>query len=173
VESEPEQEAVLSSVPLDPDLVPEEDDTPAVSPHRRLRYALAVAVGGAVGVAARYLVTTALAPATGQPVVTLLINCAGSFLLGLLLESLALRGPDRGRRRLLRLMVGTGGLGGFTTYSTLAVNVQTFGQAGQPLIMIGYGLGSVLLGILAAAAGIAVGLRLAGRRGGRDREGRA
>ncbi len=38
-------------------------------------------------------------------------------MLGALLESLARRGPDEGRRRAIRLLVGTGGLGGFTTYS--------------------------------------------------------
>lgn len=165
MEPSPQQDIVASPSP----------SAVAVAPHRQLRYVVAVGVGGAVGVATRYLLTTIIAPTTGQPVVTLGINLLGSFLLGLLLEALVRCGPDAGRRRLIRLMIGTGGLGGFTTYSTLAVDVQGFLRAGQPLIMVGFGLGSVLLGVVAAAAGIVVGARLttASRRAAHDRSGRA
>lgn len=129
-------------------------------PHQQARYLLAVGVGGAVGVTARYLITEVGAPLIGQPVTTLVINVVGCLLLGVLLEALACRGPDVGGRRMIRLLVGTGGLGGFTTYSTLALDAGSYLQAGRPLIMIGYGLGSVLAGALAAAAGIILALRL-------------
>ena len=128
-------------------------------PYLRPSYLVIVAAGGAVGAAARYLLTEAFVPTLSQPMVTFMINIVGALLLGVLLEALACRGPDVGLRRALRLLLGTGVLGGFTTYSTLALDASGFLRAGQPLLMIGYGLGSVLLGLAAAAAGIV----LAGR----------
>lgn len=89
--------------------------------HAMKRYLLLVALGGVFGTAARYELGMVL-PTIGQwPAPTLIINLAGAFLLGMLLEGLARRGEDQGRRRILRLLVGTGFMGSFTTYSTLAV----------------------------------------------------
>jgi fluoride exporter len=53
------------------------------------------------------------------PLATLLINLAGAFLLGVLLERLGRARGEPQRRRLVRLLAGTGFLGGFTTYSAL------------------------------------------------------
>jgi CrcB protein len=117
-----------------------------------------VAAGGAVGTSARYLITQA-APPAAQPWSVLTINIVGALLLGILLEALARRGPDRGRLRTYRLLLGTGLLGGLTTYSTLAVDLMRFLQTGSVNAAIGYGLSSLLLGVAAAALGI----RLAGR----------
>ena len=127
-----------------------------IPPHLRPSYLAIVAAGGAVGAASRYVLTEALAPTLSQPVVTFMIHIFGALLLGVLLEALACRGPDVGVRRALRLLLGTGVLGGFTTYSTLALDASVFLRAGQPLLMIGYGLGSVLLGLVAAAVGIVI-----------------
>ena len=49
---------------------------------------------------------------------------AGAFLLGWLLEALSRGGPDEGRRRAIRLFVGTGIMGGYTTYSSFAVDTD-------------------------------------------------
>jgi CrcB protein len=79
------------------------------------------------------------------------------------LETLASRGPDDGRRRRLRLLLGTGVLGGFTTYSALATEtglLLTDGRAGAALL---YALGTVIVGALASWAGIGAG-RALGRR---------
>jgi len=91
----------------------------------RLPLLVAVAVGGAVGCLARYGIGLALpTPPTGWPTGTFLANLAGALLLGLLLEGLARTGPDTGWRQLARLGLGTGLLGAFTTYSTLAVELD-------------------------------------------------
>lgn len=77
--------------------------------------------GGALGALSRWALGAAIPAPGGWPLPTLLINLAGALALGALLESLARRGPDLGARRLVRLTAGTGFLGAFTTYSTLAV----------------------------------------------------
>ncbi|QDP96090.1 CrcB family protein [Microlunatus elymi] len=137
----------------------------AKPPHQQVRYLIVVGIGGAVGTSARFLTTQLSAPWLSQPAATMIINVIGSLLLGLLLEALACRGPDVGRRRMVRLLLGTGVLGGFTTYSTFATDVQSYLQQGQWLLAAGYGIGSVLLGLL--AAGVGVWLATVLHRGGR------
>jgi CrcB protein len=131
-------------------------------PHLRLDYLGVVAAGGTVGTSARYLITQA-SPSSVQPWVVMIINIAGALLLGILLEALARRGPDRGRLRTLRLLLGTGVLGGFTTYSTLAVDLMRFLQTGSVNAAISYGLSSLLLGVAAAALGVRLASRLRAR----------
>lgn len=116
-----------------------------------------VAVGGAVGTAARAALELGIPSAGGLPLDVLLINVVGSFLLGLLTARLVRRGPDDDRRRRLRLLLGTGFCGGFTTYSTLAVGVAELLRAGTTGPGVGYAVGSVLLGGAAAWAGLAAG----------------
>jgi CrcB protein len=98
-------------------------------------------------------------PAQEVPVGILAVNVVGAFLLGLLLERLLRAGPDTGGRRDLRLLLGTGFLGGFTTYSTLATDTVALlvaGAAGRALL---YAFGTLLLGLLASLAGIWCGGR--------------
>ncbi|WP_371740714.1 CrcB family protein, partial [Frigoribacterium sp. CFBP 13712] len=91
--------------------------------HLRWRFIGLVALGGTIGTGLREALALSFPAAPGSiPVTILLINVVGAFALGLLLESLMRRGPDAGRRRDLRLFIGTGVLGGFTTYSALAVD---------------------------------------------------
>lgn len=78
---------------------------------------LLICLGGALGTGARYMVAVWVARTVGTafPYGTLLINVAGSFLLGLLMQlslSTQMISAD------MRLIIGTGILGGFTTYST-------------------------------------------------------
>lgn len=118
-----------------------------------------VFLGGSAGTGARVILTDVTPLVAGVPAVTVGINVAGAFLLGLLLEALIRRGPDTGTPRRLRLLLGTGFLGGFTTYSALSlgtVMLLTEGRAGTAAL---YGLGSVVLGLLAAAAGVACGTK--------------
>jgi CrcB protein len=112
-----------------------------------------VAVGGMVGTGLRYLITVVTPPWSGVPVATLGINVVGAFLLGVLLELLAERSIDAGWSRRIRLGVGTGGLGGFTTYSALATDTALLAAA-HPGQAAGYALGTVMLGAVASAAGI-------------------
>lgn len=129
-----------------------------------------VAAGGSVGTLARALLFDAFPPPpNGWPWVTFGVNVAGAFLLGLLLHGLALRGPDAGRRRLARLGLGTGVLGGFTTYSTFALESATLSRDGHAMLAAWYDGASLLAGVLAAGAGylLAAGLPRPprGRRG--------
>ncbi|MGN8026659.1 fluoride efflux transporter FluC [Microbacterium sp. 22242] len=115
-----------------------------------LRLALVVA-GGAIGTAGRLGLGLLLPAATGAgltgvPWATLAVNLAGAFLIGVL----AARLPGSSA---VRVLLGTGMLGGFTTYSSLAVGTATLWHA-QPLLAAGYAAGSVILGIAAAALGL-------------------
>lgn len=112
-----------------------------------------VAAGGAVGTGLRYLITVSMPKWTGISLATFGINVVGAFLLGVLLEMLAHRGPDAGRSRRIRLGLGTGGLGGFTTYSALATDTVTLGIT-HPGLAIAYALATVTIGAAASMAGI-------------------
>jgi CrcB protein len=104
----------------------------------------AVAVGGAVGAVARYGLATALPTTPGAfPWTTLLINLTGCALIG------ALAGSRFGRHTLLRPLLGTGVLGGYTTFSTYAVETRTLVAHDRPLVAAIYALGT-LVGALAA-----------------------
>ena len=123
---------------------------------------LAVWLGGTVGTGARVVITAAT-PLAAIPAATFFINLGGAFALGLLLESLTRPGP-RPYARLLRRLVGTGFLGGFTTYSALALQVVDLRHAESPGLAIGYAMGSVLLGTAAAWLGVLLGRGRSGRR---------
>jgi CrcB protein len=118
---------------------------------------LLVVAGGVVGTTLRLLVTAAVPDAGGLPIDILVVNLVGAFALGLLLEVLALRGPDTGTRRRVRLLVGTGVIGGFTTYSALATDTSLLVDSDRLLAAAAYALGTVVLGAVASIAGILVG----------------
>lgn len=122
---------------------------------------LVVFAGGTLGTATRAALEAANpAPPGGWPVTTFLINVSGAFLLGLLLELLSRRGPDVGARQLLRLGLGTGVMGGYTTYSTFALETVRLLEGGAVLLGLGYAMGSVLLGLAAAGAGMLLAIRI-------------
>jgi fluoride exporter len=112
-----------------------------------------VAAGGAVGTGLRYLITLLVPKWAGVPVATFGINVVGAFLLGALLESLADHSLDTGWSRRVRLGVGTGGLGGFTTYSTLATETVTLAGT-HPGRAAAYALGTLFIGAAASIVGI-------------------
>ena len=116
---------------------------------------LIVAVGGAVGTAARLALGMLFVDAGVMPV--LIANVVGAFLIGILMA----RPVDRLRepaRVDLRLLLGTGALGGFTTYS--AFMTGTIGLWAQaPILAVAYAAGSLALGVGAAALGLRLGRR--------------
>jgi len=132
--------------------------------HLRPRSVLLVFVGGAIGTTARYLLSVAVPPVLGLPVITFAINVTGAFVLGWLLETLALRGRDEGRRRDVRLFAGTGILGGYTTYSAFAVDTDGLIVAANVGGSLLYAAATIVVGALATTAGIAVGAALGKRR---------
>lgn len=127
--------------------------------HLRPRSIALVAVGGALGTAARHLLSQVVPHVRGVPVGILLVNVVGAFVLGLLLERLGRAGPDTGRRLELRLLLGTGVLGGFTTYSALATDTVALLAAGDAGRAAGYALGTLVLGLLASLLGLWCGTR--------------
>lgn len=141
-------------LPIDPDAVrPGEYRWP---PHFRLSFVTAVFVGGCLGTLCRYWISLELpTSANTWPMATFLTNLLGAFLLGFLLEGLTRTGPDTGARRIVRLAVGTGFMGAFTTYSTLAVETVLLYQHAFPLAA-GYIGASAIGGILLSAAGIQI-----------------
>lgn len=136
------------------------DTTESLRPRRFLNPGLIALVlaGGTVGTAVRAWCEEAFGTAPGSwPWSTFAINLLGSFLLGWLVATLAARGGDHGGRRIVRLAVGTGVLGGFTTYSTFILEVDELVRDGQLGLGAAYALGSVVLGVLLAAVGMLVG----------------
>ena len=128
--------------------------------HLDPRLVVVVAVGGAVGTTARWALTQAVGTSSsGWPTATFVENLLGSFLLGALLEALLRRGSESPRGRLVRLGVGTGVLGGFTTFSSLAIEMERLIAGGQVTMSLIYGALSVVLGLLACVAGIALAAR--------------
>jgi CrcB protein len=82
----------------------------------------AIAAGGATGAAARYLIgSTWPTPAGAFPVSTWAINIIGCALIGILMVLVT---QVWSRQRLIRPFLGTGVLGGFTTFSTYTVDIQ-------------------------------------------------
>lgn len=123
-------------------------------PHLRWGFIALVALGGAIGTTVRALLAAAFPAHDGISWAILAINVVGAFCLGFLLDALARRGPDVGRRRAVRLFVGTGVLGGFTTYSTLADDTAQLLDLGRWTAGTGYALLSVVLGLVAVVLGL-------------------
>lgn len=131
--------------------------------HLRAGDLLLVFLGGAAGTASREAVSLLLPTLNGIPTATFAVNIVGAFLLGLLLESLChTPGPAKKVRR-VRLLLGTGFMGGFTTYSTFAVEGTLMLGEGHVATGVLYALGTVLLGAAATWLGIACGARRARR----------
>ncbi|WP_303709757.1 MULTISPECIES: CrcB family protein [Microbacterium] len=120
-----------------------------------LRRVLLVALGGTLGTAARLGLGLLVDDPGGFPLAVLLANVLGALLIGVV----AARLPASAE---LRLLLGTGVLGGFTTYSALMTGTLALWGA-APLLAAAYAVGSLVLGLLAAAAGLRLGRP---RRGG-------
>ena len=120
---------------------------------------LLVGLGGIVGTVARYGVTRAIPGPEDWPVATFVVNMVGAFALGVVLESLARRGPDVGARRRWRLVAGVGFCGAFTTYSTFAFEVTALTRAGHHVLAASYGIATLLVGFVATVAGIGLSSR--------------
>jgi CrcB protein len=111
-----------------------------------------VVAGGAVGVFARAALLAPVTDLVAVPWVTLAINVIGSLLLGVVVGWLGERHPTA------RGFLGTGVLGGFTTYSAFAVQI-----VGLPSLWVAAALAAatLVIGVLAAVFGLFVGRRIA------------
>ena len=118
-----------------------------------------VALGGAFGAAARYGVGLLAVRAWGSslPLGTVLVNLAGSFLIGLAVP-LVLTRP--GASEALRLALAVGFLGAFTTFSTFSLDTLALLETGRTGWALANALGSVVLGLGCVALGVWVGRQL-------------
>jgi len=126
-----------------------------------------IAVGGAVGSAARYGAGV-LWPHDPSQIAwsTFAVNVVGGFLLGLLMVFVGDVWPPH---RYVRPFLGVGVLGGFTTFSTYMLDTHAIFVAGRPPIAMVYLLGTLVVGLVAVWLGIAAGRGAAAllRAGGR------
>ncbi|GHF13101.1 putative fluoride ion transporter CrcB 1 [Amycolatopsis deserti] len=121
----------------------------------------AVAAGGGFGALARYELTAAWPAAPGHfPWATFVINVAGCFLIGVLMVLVT---EVRVTHRLVRPFLGVGVLGGFTTFSTYAVEVHGLLKPGSVGVAFAYLGGTLLAAMLAVVSGVALTRRLARR----------
>jgi CrcB protein len=126
-----------------------------------LRSVAAVAIGAAVGGALRYVVGQLFLQRFGPgfPYGTLFINVSGSVLIGVVAQLSATRAF--GMTPFLRVLLATGVLGGYTTFSTFSLDAMTLLEEGvlPALLYVG---SSVVLGFLGATIGVVLA-RLAAR----------
>jgi len=112
----------------------------------------AVAVGGAAGTLLRVLVGRALPPTSnGFPGDTLIVNLAGSFVLGFVVVVAFERGAPT---RYFRALIGTGFCGGLTTFSTFVVEIDLLVRAGHAGTAALYLVVSVATGLALARIGM-------------------
>lgn len=130
---------------------------------RTRRWSLpAASVGGMVGAGLRFGVEQALPQqGTGWPIGTFLVNVSGCFLLAVLMASLHVAGREGS---LWRVFLGVGVLGGYTTFSTYAVQAADQIRSDEPMLAVTY----LLVTVVAAGTAVLLGL-VVGRRAGRAR----
>jgi CrcB protein len=118
-----------------------------------MRLLLLASAGGAIGAGARYLVHVGIARVLGTsfPWATLTVNVLGCLLMGIVVELVVLRldgSPE------LRTFLAAGILGGFTTFSAFALDVEALVSRHQHAAAAIYVAASVGLSILALYVGL-------------------
>ncbi|WP_354638049.1 fluoride efflux transporter FluC [Kitasatospora camelliae] len=128
-------ESEVTAEPVDPDVDPlprgrrgpDRDQLPVVA---------VVAVGGALGACARYGMALLWPAGVGAfPWSTLVVNALGCAVIGVFMVVIT---EVWAAHRLVRPFFGTGVLGGFTTFSTYAVEVQRLVRSGHAAVGLGY-----------------------------------
>jgi fluoride exporter len=111
-----------------------------------------VMAGGALGAGARHLVGAAILARLGPgfPWGTLSVNLVGGLLMGLLVGMMARTGAGEP----VRLLLGVGVLGGFTTFSAFSLESWRMIEGGQMLVALGYVTASVVGAIAALGLGL-------------------
>jgi fluoride exporter len=144
----------VHDLPIDPDLEP--DDKPASRwPRLAPGVVLVVFVGGVLGGLARYGIGRAAPPRTdGFPWDIFAINLSGAFALAVLLVLLLEVFPSS---KYARPALGTGFIGAFTTFSSLATAADHLLAHSHPVLAMAYTFGSVFGGLAAALLGLVCG----------------
>jgi fluoride exporter len=124
---------------------------------------VAIALGGALGTVARFLLSATFYDSARQfPTTTLLINLSGSLAIGLLIplvDNFATRGAA-----LLRPFLIVGLLGGWTTYSTLAVDAVILAKDGHAAAGVLSLVATLVGGLALVVCGNALGRRAVAHR---------
>ncbi len=118
-----------------------------------MKLILAIAVGGAIGAVGRHVVAGQVLKLAGSgfPWGTIVVNVVGSFIMGALIETMALKwsvGLE------LRAFLTVGVIGAFTTFSTFSLDVALLTERGALFGALGYVLISVIASIGALFAGL-------------------
>ena len=120
----------------------------------------AIAAGGAIGGVCRYGLSQLIPTGgTGVPWATFWTNVGGSFLLGLVVIAATERFS---RSRYFRPFLATGLLGAFTTFSTLAVEIDLLLRGGRASTAAMYAAATLVAGLAGAWTGLALGRRILG-----------
>lgn len=120
-----------------------------------MKLILAIAAGGALGAVGRHYVSSQMMKLLGSgfPWGTLSVNVLGSFIMGVLIETMALRwsvGIE------MRAFLTVGVLGAFTTFSTFSLDFATLLERGAGYAALGYAALSVVLAIVGLFGGLAI-----------------
>lgn len=117
-----------------------------------------VAIGGALGAMARYGVAVVLAPfwSSQFPLATFLINVSGSFILGFFTTFAVEKSSIE---PLWRLLVATGFVGAYTTFSTFEYETQRLVESGATMFAVANVVGSVAAGFAAVQLGVMLARR--------------
>ncbi|MFF0551960.1 fluoride efflux transporter FluC [Streptomyces sp. NPDC004311] len=154
-------EPVADGEAIDPDV---DLHVPAQAAEPQGRVLAAVAAGGALGASARYGVSLLWPAAPGAfPWATLGINASGCALIGVLMVLIG-EGGRTSPHPLLRPFAGVGVLGGFTTFSTYALDFSRLLDEGEAALALGYGALTVVAALGAVWLAAAVTRRCAGVR---------
>lgn len=119
--------------------------------------ALLVFVGAGIGGVLRYGINLAGARLLGVdfPWATLFINVLGSFVMGVVAAWFVLR-PSAAGSQELRIFLTTGVLGGFTTFSSFSLEAIYLWERGAPAAAFAYVGSSLVVGLAALVAGLAL-----------------
>ena len=147
----PEHAAFTTHGPVDPDVDLHDPEQRIELHHHHPKILGSIALGGVIGAEARYGLALALPHHPGSwPWATLLTNISGSLLIGVLMAVLA----SVAHPQLARPFLGVGILGGFTTFSTYAVDLREQLAHGHPGAAAAYALVSLVGGVLAVVVGL-------------------
>lgn len=140
----------IRGLPVDPDVELEEPTPLGALLREHLDLLPSIALGGAAGSLARWGIDQVV---TGSPYpwATFLINVVGCLLIGVLMAFVL---DVWAQRRYLRPLLGVGFLGGFTTFSTFALETRHLAASSQVLLAVVYVVASVAAGFVAAMAGL-------------------
>ena len=116
---------------------------------------LIISIAGGLGAVCRFICDSTIAKTRALPIAIIIVNISGSFAAGCVTGGLTHVLPEP-----YGLIITTGFLGGFTTFSTASVHTAEFFMRRAWKKAFITGIGQVLASILAAAAGLGVGITL-------------